>query len=228
MTLEELFQQLSCGELANLAVAVEATGAIRKDQRNRIIGFANEALLRLHARLPLREVRETVTVTGQADLDHPLDPDVLTVVSLMGDQDGYEGRSIAFGTHPIPKTVWFGNGVLHLPRELGQWAGGSLRLQVVCRLRHPEFMFLPPVTVPHDPNVPGGEAQEINLIPSLHEALTAYIAAKFYGGMNSQDALVVAAGHRTRYEQVVAETLAQGLVPTEMLPAGKFEARGFV
>lgn len=314
MTLEDLFKQLSYGELSNLANAVDGTGTIKKEQQNRIVAFANEALNRLHLRLPLIETRETLALSSSADLDKTLEQDVLLVTSLLTPY----GESLTINTRKSPNTIYVVDGVLHVPKAIG---GLVTELQATYRKRHPELYPLFDVypdqatvklvnagsgthrltlnvagitivgsgsdieeasilaanAINDDPILPnlvqaeGGEiqtgifgvqltalsgeivalavvstnactatlstpnirkkmtvSQEISLLPELHEALTAYIAQKTYGGVNTQDALITAQGYRARYEQVINEVLGQGLLAAEIEQMQKLEARGFV
>lgn len=55
MTLNDLFAQLSYGELSNLALSNKGNGTIRKEDKPRIVHYANEALTRIYARFILSE-----------------------------------------------------------------------------------------------------------------------------------------------------------------------------
>ena len=55
MTLNDLFAQLSYGELSNLALANKGNGTIREEDKPRIVHYANEALTRIYARFILNE-----------------------------------------------------------------------------------------------------------------------------------------------------------------------------
>ena len=54
MNIEDLFRNLSYGELSNLALSVEGSGTIVESARPKIVTYANDALTRLHTRFPLR------------------------------------------------------------------------------------------------------------------------------------------------------------------------------
>lgn len=209
MTLEELFRKLSYGELSNHAWSVEGSGAIRKDRQNQIVHFANEALKKLHARYALRKSDKILTMTGEEVVD-PLEPDVITVLSVL---TAY-GQSLEFGTNPILDTVYVFNRELHVSAM-----PVNAEIQVEFQLRHP---VLAPIVEPSD------LTQEIILVEELHEALTAWIAHKVYGNMNTPEALSASANHRNRYEQVCVEAQQSGVLPDEMLPQNKFEQRGWI
>ena len=55
MEVLELFRRLSYGELSNLSLGSEGVGAIKDEERGKLISHTNEALLRLHGRFLLRE-----------------------------------------------------------------------------------------------------------------------------------------------------------------------------
>lgn len=222
MTLEDLFRLLSYGELSNLATAVEVTGTIKKEHQNRIVAFANEGLKRLHLRLPLIEEREMLALSTTVDLDHTLPTGTLLVTSLITPY----GESLTINTNKVPDTIYVVGGILHVPKAFG---GLITEVEATYRKRHPE---LRPVygnsASDGDTATPDGVAQEITLLPELHEALTAYIAQKVFGGMVSQDAQITAQQLRARYEQIISEVQNQGLLPGELEPMQKLEARGFV
>jgi hypothetical protein len=55
MNVDQLFQNLSYGELSNLSMGVEGEGAIEEKHQPKIILHANEGLLRLYTRFLLLE-----------------------------------------------------------------------------------------------------------------------------------------------------------------------------
>jgi hypothetical protein len=207
MTVEELFKKLSYGELSNLAVAVDKSGTITKDQQPRIIHFANEGLMRLHSRFPLSESSEIVTLVG-SPLDKPLAADVLLVSSIM---NAY-GASLTIEAFPIPGSIHIWDRTLRFPAMTAE-------LQITYQHQHPVLTVT---------NTTADLEQVIALMPELHEALTAYIASKIYGNMNSPDSQAVAAMHHQRSEMVISQVQAQGLLPGELLSMQKLERRGFV
>ena len=46
MNVNDLFQQLSEQELSSLSMALEGQGSIREAERSKIIGYANDGLLK--------------------------------------------------------------------------------------------------------------------------------------------------------------------------------------
>lgn len=208
-TVEELFRRLSYGELSNHAWSVDGNGAIRKDKQNNVLHFANECLLKLHSRFALLKSSKNLVLLGE-DFVEPLTEDTIGVVSIL---TAY-GQSLTFGTQPIPGTIHVYGRELRIPRL----SVGS-ELQVEFQHRHP---ILNPIVVD------GDLQQEITLLEDLHKALTACIAYEIYGNMLTPESQVAAAMHKNRYETVILEAQAAGVLPDEMLPQNKFEQRGWV
>jgi len=216
MILDDLFKLLSYGELVNLMSSVDGTGTIKKEQQNRIVAFTNEGLKRLHSRFRLKETREELTITAVAQ-DHTFPTAALQVYSIYTVSDTLPGQSIAFGNTPVAGTLYVSERILHLPALPA--GNTNIKIQVTYYKRHPELIPVTDAT---------GLLQEIDLTPELHEALTAYIAQKVFGGMASQDAQATAQAHRARYDQVCIEASNQGLTPGELEYIRKLEYRGFV
>lgn len=253
ITLEQLFRQLSFGELSNLAVALDGIGSIKKEQQPRVIFFLNEALERLHLRFALLESGEVLTWTlGQSPnnapppiplpmspaipgywvgtltgnwpqgFSSPLPTDVLLVTSIL---NAY-GQSVEIGDKPVPNEVFVFDGtdttqsppvqtkIFNLPLL----RNFTTEMQITYQHRHPVILAAPVVDL----------TQAVTIKPELQEAVTSYIAARMYSGINSPDAIQTAAMYRQRYEQVVQECLMQGLMPAELLKVDKLRARGFV
>ena len=214
MTVEELFRQLSYGELSNLSIAVDATGTIKKAQQNRVIHFTNEALRALHARFQLLDSSTLLTIVGE-EISYSLPENTLQVLAILTEQ----GRSLPFTTNVNSQGIYVHTGILYIPVKDLPYLEQNSQLQILLQLRHPIL----------NPIVEGADLQqEISLLPELHKALTAYIAAEMYGSMNTADAMGIAANHRARYETVCLEALSLGLVPSEIRPNQKFEARGWI
>lgn len=212
MTVEELFRQLSYGELSNLAMAVDATGTIKKTQQNRVIHFANEGLRALHTRFPLIETPLLLTLTADTELVVALPDGAIKVLSILTAW----GESISFTTVVQPGAFYVTGGEIHVPAMA---VDTGTELQAYLQMRHPT---LNPIATDAD------LAQVITLLPELYKALTSYIAAEMYGTMNTADAAAVAANHRARYEATCLEALSLGLIPSEIRLGQKFEARGWV
>ena len=212
MKLEELFKKLSYGELSNLAVAVDASGTIKKEKQNQIVQLINEGLKKLHARLPISEENETVELTTSAQ-DHDFIDDALIVTAILTK----EGQSVPFTVgQEIYDSVYVYQEQVHLPAKLKDVTDS---VQITYRKRH---ATIEPVTDADS------LAQVITLPEELEPALSAYIAFRLYAGMNTQDAQITAANYRALYEQSINDVLGTGLLADALLPMDKFDRRGFV
>lgn len=209
-TVEHLFQELAYLELTNLAVAVD-NGTISKERQNQIIFLANEGLNRLHSRFALSQ--ETVTLTRELDedLSTTLEDDVLFVTSLISSY----GQPATIETRVTPYSVYLVDQVLFIPKT---YMPSVLEFQAVYQKRH---ALLDKISASDD------LAQQITLIPEIREALRAYIAYKVYTSMNSPDTVQIGAMHKNRYEQLLAELHAQGLIGNDLMPSRKLQERGF-
>lgn len=72
MLLSELFQKLSFGELSNLALTNDGNGTIVEGKQAKLIGYTNDALLRLYSRFVLRE-NDLLLQVQAAQRSYPLD-----------------------------------------------------------------------------------------------------------------------------------------------------------
>lgn len=215
MTVEELFRQLSYWELSNLAVAVESTGTIKKEQRNKIICLANEALKHLHARFPLIESDLILPMTGEK-LEQILPENALKVEAILNEW----GESLLFNTVKVPGSIYICQRTIYVPiKELASSMRLSSQLQAVLQMRHPTLQS---ITQNSDLE------QEITLLPELHAALRAHIAWGVYAGMNTADAAAAANNWRLQYESACNDALSLGLIHSEIRPLQKFEERGWV
>lgn len=208
MSVEQLFRSLSHGELSNLAAAVDATGAIKKDKQNQVVHFANEALKLLHHRFPLRQSEVILALTG-AEQQQVLPADAIQIISIMTPW----GESIVAGTHAVPGTFFVADGKLWIPPTAVK------ELQITYQLRAVELSTI---------NAPADLTQQITLVPELHEALTAHIAYKMFGNMNTAEALQASARNFARFEQVCSQCTLYGGLPDDALPVQKFHERGWV
>lgn len=226
ITIEELFRKLSYGELANLAVAVEANGAIKKDRHDQLIHFINEGMLKLHTKFPLAQQVVELDTTGITSdgLDVTLNSNVIQVISIMN----VWGNSIPFELQKIANRLYVYGGILHIPET------SYTELQVAYQLRHDLLNRVGIET--YDVNDPDHEKppevfgldQTIDLIPDLVEALTAYVAYKVYGNIKTSEGQAASLSYKNRVLEVCAEAQAAGVLPGEILPQGKFESRGWV
>ena len=233
MNIEDLFRNLSYGELSNLALSGEGSGNIVESARPKIIMYANDALTRLHTRFPLRtkdvlvEMYAHITnyhllpryarnTSPQVEkyayiLDLPLEPFIDEVIQIESVFDTH-GCSIPLNDDGNPRSVFTPQSkVLQVPHPV---AGAALN--VVYRTKHDNLE--------HEKL-----DQPIFLPETLHSAFTAYIAYKVYSHMNTVEATNKAQEHLAFYESVCGEvnqhdTLNGSVSTTNQ----RFEERGWI
>lgn len=240
MKLTELYQRLSYGELSNLAVGGEGSGAVTEAMKPRLINYANEGLLRLHSKFMLREnvvfVRQVPNLTYYylmlryavsrsalpADPECPAPPHFYIVdteaepfqedVIKVLSVFNQEGIELPLNDSEDPRSIFTPQpNLLQVPAPVAEQM-----LAVSYQARHPII-------------VGETECQEIDLPFSLEGALTAYIAYKVFSHMNGQDNAAKASEHLSMYDMICGEVTDQDLVSQSSSTTNtKFEQRGFV
>lgn len=221
MLVSELFESLAQGELSNLAMAEDGNGTIVSGApRTRIIRYANDGLLRLYSRFPIKEndvlveMYEGITnyhlisrfavnyvPVGSSDnepirylLDLPAEPFLNDVIKIMAVFDSSDGSNRPVNDDANPISVFTPQAtVLQVPIPI---AGQSL--SVLYQAKHPKLQ---------------GELDELIELPDfLVEAFTAFIAYKVFSHMNTQTSTAKAQEHLTMYESLCTEVVDKDLV----------------
>lgn len=237
MTLEELFQRLSYGPLANLAIAGEGSGGIKEEKKPSIVLYANDALLRLHTRflliekeLILKQVdgissyELTPQFTHSASLGDnppavipyiedtlakPFQDDLIKILTVY-DHSGCEvplNDELACNSYYTPQ-----NHILQIRHPIQ-----DVLNQVVYQARHPKLSFNPATLT-----------QQIILPSTLEEALLSYIAYLHYSSMNGQENLARGSEYLSRYNAICIENESRGVVNNNDEASNtKLEDRGF-
>ena len=237
MLITELFRRLSYGELSNIALGSEGVGSIPEDGHNRIINYANEALLRLHSRFLLREnilffeqvphltyyymlkrfARSELTDPPCPNTPHlyildnedePFQDDVIKIMQVI-DQDG---KIQVLNDIECATSLYTPQpNMLQVPDPVE-----GMVFAVEYQARHPELKF-------------DDLCQEIDIPFWLEGALTAYIAHKVFSHMTGQENTAKATDFLAMYEGICAEVQAQDTVSqSKSTTLLKFEARGFI
>jgi hypothetical protein len=236
--LSDLYTDLSNEELSNTALGGDGSGVIREQDRAKIVGYANEALLRLHSRFILKKNEVLVKMFEHITQYHllkkfaqsqqepeaegffyiqdltgePFDEDVIKILEVWG-SGGYQ--------YPLndPEDRWS----LYTPKfNLIQATypimGGAL--SVVYQARHHVL----------DKDASEDEIGFVVDIPDvLYGALKAFIAYKVFSHMNTQESTAKSQEHLATYEAICAEAIDRDLVNTSISSTNtSFEKRGFV
>lgn len=210
LTVDELFQKLSYSELSNLAVALDGAGNLKKERQNQIIHLANDGLLKIQQKTSMQAAVSYITLQKEVDTEATLEG-LLSIISIMTPY----GQSLPFTLHSTPNEISINGSVITIP---SRYAKQTSELQITYRVAHPK---LRPIVEPADLE------QEIQIPPSLEEALTSYIAWKVYSSMNSQEANSTAQFYFQRHMQVLGELSQIGAFTEEPLPTHKLTLRGF-
>ncbi len=232
MKIIELFRRLSYGELSNLAIGSEGSGEIQEDQHRKIIGYVNEALLRLHSRFVLREndliieTQEHITNYRftKAYAKSNLSPPAGTVQYIMDQGDPFEEDLIKIlNVHSIGRAMLPLNDV-ELPYSLFTPQPNLLQvprpvqgqpLFIVYQARHP---IITADDLEYDIDVPY----------VLEGALTSYVASLVFSHMNGQENSAKSLEYMSRYEMICDEIEEKDLVNSSVVSTQtKFDKRGF-
>lgn len=222
MDLNQLFRELSFGELSNLSLANEGNGSIRDQDQPRLIQFTNEALLRLYSRFTLKENDVLVELvehitnyhllkkfaeTSAAWTDEsflyikdlfrePFEEDVIRILSVT---DSFGCRLPLNDPDNLNSAFTPQGNVLQVPNPTQ-----GLALAVLYQAKHAPLVLSDPLDL----------AQEIIVPDVLHSALRAYIAYQVYNGSNTQEAKTIGQEHLARYEAICGEAIDRDLVST--------------
>lgn len=234
LTLDELMQSLSYGELSGLAMANEGDGGIHSEDQPKIISALNETLQRLNNQFIL-ERRDFYLILDPEITDYGL---VEGQVIAMGNPDGYIDDTSG---RPFTKAMQ----ILSVRRTDGKSVpindlarpGAITALPQLIRLQPKPFFSLGvtrllveyrPELTPFPMQPPDFE-EEIHLPAVLHGALRAGIASHIFQNMNGQENMAAAQLHEGRYQARCQEvSLTDVLTTTEPSEANKFAERGWV
>lgn len=234
MQVSELFTRLSYGVFSNLSIGMEGNGTIQTDKKPKIVGYLNEALLKLYSRFVLKQselilmqdvslrlyrltaenaLSNTSPAPGQVLFiqDTTLQPfpgDLIKILEVYDDCGCIQPLNDA--EHPsslfTPQTD-----VLQIPKPLP-----GKPLSVIYQARH---------------SVIGSNdyTAVIDIPATLEVALASYIAYLTYSHMNGQEHAVKAAEHLGLYEATCAEVTGRDLVNGSSSQTNtRFENRGWV
>lgn len=209
MDLNDLYRNLSFGPLSNLAMAGSGDGTITDRRKPMIVGFANEALIRLYTRFNMLQKDVLIEMVPHITnyhflkrfaqsskenlepyryiIDLPLEPfeedmvKILTVFDSFGNEKPLndDARSDSLYT-PQDK-------ILQVPSPV---PGQSL--SVLYQAKHPVLCVDCPDT-------------EIILPETLYPALYAYIAYQVFDGLGTEGSLVKANNNLAKYEALCTE-----------------------
>lgn len=213
MTLDDLFAELSYGELSNLALSNNGDGTIVDAKKPQLLHFTNEALIDLHTKFNLKEdslmlrtvegktqyfLKSAYSTTGFDELvadwpyiedtvEKPFKEDVLKVLSV----DSSNGYSRSVNNYEDIFSIY-------TPKPL--------EIQVPFFTEN-EVLAVHYQALPDRVGLGEGMNQEFNLPLTLHSALKAYVAYKVYSTMNTAESMNASQMHLVNYAGLCAQAV---------------------
>lgn len=234
MNISDLYKTLSYGELSNLSMGMDASGAIAKDAKPRIIHYANEGLTRLYGRFVLKEKDIIIELVDHITNYHllrkyaesyfdpeevrypyikdlfnePFTEDVIKILAVYNS----EGRKLPLNDNNRADSVFTPTGkILQVPRPVR-----GVSLSVLYQAKHDELLL-------------DNEDQEIELPEVLQGALVAFIAYKVFSHMNTDVSSAKSQEHLGIYNSICDEVEQNDLVNSSISTTNsRFEQLGWV
>ena len=230
MNVEELFQRLSFGELANLSIGSDGTGEIPLDKQPRIIHFANNALNALYTRFVHRlnyvtvEMQEGIqryelTAIHAVTNTTPSNTAPRYIIDTVEEPFLNDVVRIVTADWLSPTVEVPGSGLV----PLGDYNGEMVPPDTTIRLVSYNTLFVKnPVAgelieVQYQARhvklaIPAVLTEEILLAPSLEEALEKHIAAAVYSSMDGENQMVKARTLREEFEMACQTAKLESLL----------------
>lgn len=234
MNLENLFQKLSYGEFSNLSLGIDGDGSIEERHQPKIVLHANEGLLRLYTRFLLLEkdviVEQVSHITNYHLLSRfaesnwnpeeepipyikdlgrePFQEDVIKILSVYDSH----GRQLPLNDNERVDSVFTPQAkLLQVPHPRDR-----VSLSLHYQAKHPALSI-------------DRLDQEVDLPEVLHGALTAFIASKIYGNMNTAESTAKSQEHGALYENICNEVTEKDLVSSSTSTTNsRFHLRGWI
>lgn len=232
MKLGKIFEKLSRGELSNLSIGSEGSGEIQEKHHEKVIGYINESLMKLHSRFILREKSLFVELLDHVTNYHLLpsyaqtskdsrvpyryirdserEPFVGDVLKILRVWDS-TGCELVLNDREYPYSLYTPQpDTLQVP-----YPQKGMTLAVTYQANHPEVINNP--------------EQEIDIPVFLVPALTNYVAHLVFEHMNGQEHLGKSANHLAKFEQECVAVEEKDLVNSSVSTTlTKFQKRGFI
>lgn len=235
MNLSECLTKLSYGEFSNLALGSNGNGDIAPEKIPSVVMHINEALLRIHTRMVLKEnyvyveQRENTTMynltykhaatnmdpSNTADrylIDTEARPFTEDVIRILQVTDSF-GRNLPLNNKGKFWSVFTPKfNQLQVPNPLGAQV-----ISVHYQAKH--------ATLDYADN----REAEIEIPDTLEAALLSYVAYKVYSNMNTPEAVNNAANHLGNYEKLLSEIAEMDAANMSYVDSSTlFEEKGFV
>ena len=234
MTLQECLNRLARGKLSNLAVSEK--GNIKPSEITKVVDAVNEALLRLHTQLPLKE-KSVIVELYEGRTEYPLTSEHSVRNAKGSIYDGYDFYIMDTEANPfqddilVIQEVWDD---LDRNRPLND----PVHPLAVFTPEH-DFLsvnFSPDVRVlnviyraKHVVLTPENLEDKIDLPLNLYGALLSYTAYLIHSDLNTETAVSNSQKYLAEYQNIIQEVIQSGTIAPDKLANGiKFFKRGWV
>lgn len=236
MTLGDLLQMLSYGELSNLSMANGGNGSIAAASRPRLELYTNEALLRLYSRFVLREAELVVALQENLSLYQLLPRFAVNFVAASPAENEslrylLDLPSAPFVGDIIKILAVFDNCGHKLPlNDDGNchslFTPHANTLQVPCP--KPGMTLSIAYQAKH-PKLQGVLEETVDVPDILLGALTSYVAYKVFSHMNTEGSTAKAQEYLAVYEMICNDAVDKDLINSSISTTNvRFCQRGWV
>ncbi len=219
MKLEELFRNLSFGELSNLSIGNEGAGYISADNIPKLVMYTNQSLVALYTRFILNQ-KELVLRSYDHVTFYYLRPEFACSSKQPAHRKYIMDSDLEPFTGDLIQVLQVFNEVGKvLPLNDNEQYAAIFTPQYDCiQLTHPVSgnVFSVHYQATHPALKDDDLQQEIRIPFFLEEALQAHVAYKVFSHMNGQENSAKAVEHMQRYENICIEVTEKDLVHTSI------------
>ena len=223
MKLQEIFDQLTHGELSQLSMGGGEAGVINETNYQRVLPHINLALTSLYKRFNLKEKRLAITLQREADTYQLNVEDILKIEKVLTDDEfelslNREGDKYSCFTPTLT--------TLRLPKEI-MAQGADLPdeyktdgLTVVYRANHPKLVM--------KFGVLRSEATNVELPSSHLQALLYFVASRAHNPIGMTNEFNAGNNYYAKYEAECQELEAKGLQVDRGIDNNRLQRNGWV
>lgn len=206
MKLQEIFDQLTTGELSQISIGGQDAGVINENNHGKLVGLINLGLTALYKRFNLKERRITVPLQEDSETYELRIEDILKIekvetdlgvaFALNQDGDAYSLFTPTMNTLRVPQVI-LEQGV-DLPDELR-----TLNMLVTYRANHPKLTAAYGALIP--------ETKTIELPSSHLQALLYFVASRAHNPVGMTNEFGAGTAWYSRYEEECQRLMVENL-----------------
>jgi len=236
MLVSDLFSKLSFGELSNLAMSGNGSGTIVTAQQPKLIGYANDGLLRLHTKFVLKENDLLLQLYEHITFYHLIPRFSIQYTPPVGTVNEpiryiLDLPEEPFNDELLKVTTIYDHLGMEIPLNNEEKHNSCFTPQVkLLQVPNPvDEKFLTVRYQQRHAKLTGDLEQYISLPVSLEEALTSFIAFKVFSHMNTADSNSKAQEFNQTFEQLCGEVTDRDLVSSSISQSNiRFSRGGWV